>query len=236
MLDAEVAGEADRRVVLLLRSGESVRALAPSAARSRQRFGAALQPGGVVRARWTVRAEGAVPVLDEATLLAPPPTPDPLERFYVTAHVLEVAGAFAREGAEDPRLFRLTAAVLARLAAGDDPGRLARYFEAWTLRLAGLLPELDVCAGCGADVRGGAVRIAADRGAYCAGHAPAGARHFGGAAAAWLEATRHAPPEAIPELLPAAAHDLARALPGLIGDFTERPLRALAALIKFNRT
>jgi len=155
VLDTNVVGEADRRVLLLTSRGELIRALAPSAARSRRRFGAALQPGARVRARWTVRAEGAPPTLEEAQLLVAPPTPDPLERYYTVAHVLEMTTAFAREGAEDPRLFRLLAVILDRLEAGDPPGPLCRYFEAWTLRLAGLLPDLESCVQCGARLAGG---------------------------------------------------------------------------------
>lgn len=230
VLSVELVGEADRRVLLLNSQGELVRALAPAAARSRRRFGAALQPGARCRARWTVRAESAPAVLDEAQLLALPPTPDPLERYYTAAHMLESTAAFAREGAEDPRLFRLLAASLERLAAGDPAAPLARYFEAWTLRLAGLLPELDECAGCGSALKGRAVRIAGERGAFCASHAPAGSRALSAAAAAWLDQTRRRSPEDLPPLSPAADVELQRVLPALIGDFTERPLLAWDAL------
>ena len=235
VLDAELSGEADRRVLLLTAEGELVRARAPSAARSQRRFGAALQPGSRIRARWSRRAEDAPAILEEALSLAPPPTPDPLERYYVACHALELAAAFAREGAEDPRLFRLLSATLERLAAGDKPAPLARYVEAWTLRLAGLLPRLDACEACGADLAGGPARLAGESGAFCAAHAPAEAQAVGAAAAEWLRATHNCPPGALPPLAGAAAADLERALPELIVSFTERPLRALAALRRLQR-
>ncbi len=229
VLDAEVAGEADRRVLLLTSGGELVRALAPSALRSRRRFGSALEPGARIHVRWTVRAEGAVPVLDEASVVLAPPVPDPLERYYVAAHVLEIAALFAREGALDPRLFRLVAAVLERLAAGDQPAPLARYAEAWTMRLAGVLPELDACATCGIALAGRALRIAGERGVYCGGHAPPGARALGGAAARWLDGTRSASPGTLEPLPATPADELERVLPALIVEFAERPLRAWPA-------
>ena len=235
VLEVELAGEADRRVLLLGGRGELVRALAPAAARSRRRFGAALQPGARVRARWSVRAEGASAILEEAQLLAPPPTPDPLERYYTLLHLVETTALFAREGADDPRLFRLLAAALERVGAGDAVGPLSRYFEAWVLRLGGLLPELDVCAACGRALTGQAVRVAGERGGFCAEHAPPGARRLGPAAAAWLEETRRRPPGELPALSESAGDELARLLPALIFEFTERPLRALGALARHRR-
>jgi DNA repair protein RecO (recombination protein O) len=49
------------------------------------------------------------------------------------------------------RYFRLLTAVLEHLRSGE-PGavwRAATYFSLWTVKLAGLLPELHVCLGCG---------------------------------------------------------------------------------------
>ncbi|MBP7146826.1 MAG: DNA repair protein RecO C-terminal domain-containing protein [Acidobacteria bacterium] len=232
VLEVQERGESDRRVLMMVRSGELVPALAPAGARSRQRFGGALQPGARVRARWTVRREGAEPVLEEAQLLAAPPAGDPLERLYLAAHVLETIGAFAREGAVDPPLYRLLAAALDEIARGAPVDALARYVEAWTLRLAGLLPEGSACAECGAPLAGRRVALAAERGVFCSRHIPAGARVLGPGAAGWLEATRRAGPEALPELAAAHAVELARVLVDLVVSFTGKPLRAWPALAR----
>ncbi|MCU0231966.1 MAG: DNA repair protein RecO [Acidobacteria bacterium] len=230
VLDAQLAGEADRRVVLLCASGELVRGVAHAAARSRKRFGGALQPGARVRARWTVRREGAEAVLEEAQLVAEPPAGDPLERLYLAAHLLELAGAFAREGAEDPRLYRLLGACLEALAAGAAPDPLARYAEAWTLRLAGLLGDLTTCDECGAPLAGRRAQIAPESGAFCAGHSVPGARTLGPGATGWLAATVRLGPAAIPDPPNPVARELAQALPALVVAFTGRPLVAWPAL------
>jgi DNA repair protein RecO (recombination protein O) len=50
------------------------------------------------------------------------------------------------------KYFRLLTAVLAHLRSGA-PGavwRAVTYFSLWTVKLAGLLPELHACMGCGA--------------------------------------------------------------------------------------
>ncbi|RMG47829.1 MAG: hypothetical protein D6718_02860, partial [Acidobacteria bacterium] len=204
-------------------------ALAPAAARSQRRFGGALLPGARVKVRWRRAREGAARVLEEATLLSSPPRPDPLERFYTTTHLLELAGAFAREGNEDPRLYRLLRRLL-ELAEGPRVAELARYAEAWVLRLAGLLPEPESCAACGRPLTGGTSALSPERGFTCPEHAEPGAVELSRRAVEWLAATRHTAPDALPPL-PAGEHAaLGAALRRLVVGFTERPLKAHGAL------
>ncbi len=232
VLDSRLLGEADRRVLLLAASGELVRGIAPAAARSRRRFGGALQPGARVRARWTVKREGADAVLEEAAVVAAPPPGEPIERLYAAAHVLELGAAFAREGAEDERLFRLVAACLDALASGASVEELMRYAEAWTLRLAGLLGDLGRCDACGAALTGRTVRIAPESGASCPRHAVPGAQSLGPAAARWLHESGRQPPGSSTSLSGVPARELARALPALVVAFTGRPLVAWPALLR----
>ncbi|GAB4223954.1 MAG: hypothetical protein Kow0062_24940 [Acidobacteriota bacterium] len=234
VLDVRTQRESDRSVLLLTGRGERLFAWAPGAARSVRRFGAALQPGARVRARWRRRGESALPVLEEAHLTGAPPRPDPLERYYASAHVLEVVAALAREGQEDPRLYRLTARVLDRLAAGDPPAPLCRYLEAWMLRLAGLLPDLARCDASGEPLAGRAARITPQHGLVADGPGVRG-WPLGPAARRWLEATRHAAPDAVDTPDREAAAELEHALPALIEAFTERPLRALRAWRRLER-
>ncbi len=234
VLDVRTQRESDRSVLLLTGHGERLFAWAPGAARSTRRFGAALQPGARVRARWRRRGEQALPVLEEARLVASPPRPDPLERFYATAHALEVVGALAREGQEDPRLFRLTARVLDRLAAGDPPAPLCRYLEAWMLRLAGMFPDLHRCGVTGEPLAGRPARITPEHGVV---GDDAGGRGWpiGPSSRRWLELIRQVPPDRIPPLDARGAGELERALPALIEAFIERPLRALRAWRRIDR-
>jgi DNA repair protein RecO (recombination protein O) len=230
VLDVQAQGESDRRVVLLTEGGERLFAYAPGAAASRRRFGAALQPGTRVRATTLVRREGALPLLQEALPLVEPPRPDPIETYYATTHVLELVSSFAKEGLADPRLFRLLARVLERLAVGDAPEPLCRYAEAWLLVLAGVAPSLDVCSATGEPLVGRPARVVPGQGAFLSDRAPGPGYDLGPAAREWLLAIRSLPPDNLDAPRPQAARELARALPGLIEDFTERPLRALAAL------
>lgn len=235
VLMVEARGESDRRVVMLSSHGELIDAHAPAARRSQKRFGAALQPGTHVLARWERRREGGITVLEEAQPLIPPPSPDPLERFYAVAHTMETIAAFAREGAEDARLYRLLHAVLERFTAGDPVDPLCRYAESWTLRLSGLLPDLVSCAVCGQALGSGPVAIAPERGAFCKHDAPASAHRLSGEAARWLVATRGAAAGNLPALGLAADLDLQSLLHSLIKSFTDRDLVSWRGLVALRR-
>ncbi len=230
MLETFVRGESDRGVALLTSRGELVFAHAPTAARSRKRFGGALQPGARVRARWSLRSEGASPRLDEAVLLREPPKPDPLERYYAAAHLLEISRSFAREGSEDERSFRLLCGALERLEAGDAVDPLLRYVEAWSLRLAGQLPDFEHCAECAASLAGARSFLVSNAGAFCASHRPPAALSIEGASSLWLTEIRQCPLDAIPPLPPAGAFNLSELLATLLVDFLEAPLRVLPRL------
>lgn len=151
VLRSHPLGEADRIVTFLTRSSGKVRGVAKGARRSRRRFGSNLEPLSRVRLRYFEK---------ETADLARVETADLLESFYllqedperaaVLACFAEVADAFAREQQEDEAFFRLLHAVLKAVRDGLGLDRAARYFEIWTLRLHGVLPNLAECSRCGA--------------------------------------------------------------------------------------
>lgn len=236
MLEVYEREEADRGVALLTEGGELVVAHAPAAARSRRRFGGALGPGTKVRASWSRKREGARWILQEATPLREPPPPDPLVVYYGAAHVLELARAFAREGAGDPRLFRLIDAVIGELARNLPVEPLLRYTETWILRLAGLMPDLRLCAECGESLeKQERIWLAPEMGAFCERHRPARAEPIPSSAAAWMARTAACPPGEAPELPPEIAASLRKALVFLIESFTGQRLRALPAWLRAAR-
>jgi DNA repair protein RecO (recombination protein O) len=65
---------------------------------------------------------------------------------YMSELVLE----FAPPHEPNERLFRMVSATLKALSESpQDLQAFVRYFELWTLRLAGFLPDLRACADCG---------------------------------------------------------------------------------------
>jgi DNA repair protein RecO (recombination protein O) len=149
-------GEADRLVVMLTRDRGKKRGVAKSAARSRKRFGGALEPFTHVRVAYQEREQRDLVRLDYADVLGSPLTAGG-EACTYASYFAELLDEWAPENDPQERLFRLGVAVLDAMRAGVGAERLARYFEYWLLRLQGVYPSIHACPQCGAPLQGGAV-------------------------------------------------------------------------------
>jgi DNA repair protein RecO (recombination protein O) len=146
-------GESDVIVTLLTENAGIVKGVARAARRSRRRFGGALEPLTRVSVRWMAkegrdlqRIESLEPRRSYAELQSDP------ARQAACAVLAEVGTAVGREEQADPMGFRLIGSVLDALEGGLDPLIAVRYFEYWTLRLQGLLPDLTTCHLCGREL------------------------------------------------------------------------------------
>jgi DNA repair protein RecO (recombination protein O) len=91
-------------------------------------------------------------------------------------------------------LFRLLRETLRAFKAGGDAGLLTAYFEAWYLKISGLLPAFRSCLGCRSDISAGG-RLAPHRdGALCGACAPECERDVPEGTARFLEWVRRNPP------------------------------------------
>ena len=150
VLRSQALGESDRIVTFLARGQGKVRGVAKGARRSRRRFGANLELLSRVRLVWFEKERQDLGRIESAELLEAfyDLQADP-ERGAVLACFAEVTDAFAREAQEDDAFYRLLLATLRAVREGIDLDWAARYFEIWTLRLHGVLPDLERCGGCG---------------------------------------------------------------------------------------
>jgi DNA repair protein RecO (recombination protein O) len=225
-------GEADLIVTLVAESAGLVRGVAPSARRSRKRFGGALEPWTRVRASWVEkegrelhRVESLDPERSYATMQSEP------ARQAACAVLAEIAVATAREEQPDPTAFRLMGAVLDGLEAGLDPFAAVRYFEYWELRLHGVLPDLSVCAACGSALGPADARFAVPgeglRCGACAKGSPQ-ARRLHRADLEFLQAAASLPPSGMGAHASAARPGgaLEALLRGALEAFAERRFRA----------
>lgn len=143
-------GESDVVVTLVAEHAGTVRGVAPAARKSRKRFGGSLDPLTRVRARWWEKEGRELHRIEslECERSYSKMQADPV-RQAACAVLAEISTAVAREGQSDRREFRLLGAVLDALEGGLDPWLAVRYFEFWTLKLHGVLPDLEACSGCG---------------------------------------------------------------------------------------
>jgi DNA repair protein RecO (recombination protein O) len=233
VLKTQELGEADLIVTLLTENSGSVRGVARSARKSRRRFGGALEPLTEVQARWSERAGRdlhRVEALDLVRSHASLQTDPGLQA--VCAVLAEVAGHVVREAQPDPKGFRLLGAVLTALDGGLDPWVAIRYFEYWTLRLHGLLPDLGSCSACGRALAGRTGRVVSvGRGILCrdcAHDAGETGKALGAAEAEFLAAAASKPPEAMgtERRVARPGGALEALLKGTLEAFVERPFRA----------
>jgi DNA repair protein RecO (recombination protein O) len=225
-------GDADLIVTLLAREHGKVRAVARSARSSRRRFGGTLEPLTRGRACWVEkpgRELHQLESIDGARSFAAMQA-DPL-RQAACAVLVELASTFTHEGQAEPHMFRLLDAVLEALERERSPRVLLRYFEYWTLRVHGLLPDLDHCAVCGRDLpQGAAARVAAHGQVLCADcpvASRAGEKRLVRGDREFLEAVRRLAPAELPEgARPARPGGAVEALlRGTLEAFAERTFR-----------
>ena len=143
-------GEADKIVIMLTRDAGVVRGTARGARKMKSRYGASLEPFTHVRvsyfekeSRELVSLGNTEIVRSHFELLADD------RAFTLLEYLGELILEFSPPHEPNEKLFRMVAATLEDFVKRPDAGvGLARYFEIWTLKLAGFWPELKVCARC----------------------------------------------------------------------------------------
>ena len=226
-------GETSKVVVLLTRERGKVRAVAKGARGAKPRYQSALEPLSEVRVGLYGRQGADLLRLGPCELLrsAFRAGERGLETALNLSYFAELLDAFAQEGEAEDDVYRLALAVVRAAEGGTDSVVLARYLEAWLLRLHGVYPPLDHCAGCGAALGAGPLDYdARAHGFVCSSCRPAsgpllleGARRF------LIEVFRKAP-AAIEGTVPEDARPLEAFHEMLIGRHLERSLRSLRVL------
>jgi DNA repair protein RecO (recombination protein O) len=162
--------EADLVVSFLSRDQGKLRGVAKRARRPKSPFGAGLERLSHVRVAYFQRETRELVNLDSCELIHSQfGLVSDFESSVALDYFAEVAGELLPDAEQNERFFRLLLAVLDSLQpavagrpqdpdltgmqnASQDAGKVWRavtYFSLWAVRLSGLLPELNVCLGCG---------------------------------------------------------------------------------------
>lgn len=142
--------EADLIVSLFTREQGVIKGVAKAAAKSRRRFGGALEPMTHVRASYLERPKQELVRLDSFEVFGSPLS-DPIDypRAAVLAFFAEVIEETLPEQDPQDAIFRLLLAVL-EYTRVDQVWMPMTYFALWMPRLLGWLPDLTRCVHCAA--------------------------------------------------------------------------------------
>jgi DNA repair protein RecO (recombination protein O) len=226
-------GETSRLVVLLTRERGKVRAVAKGARGARSRYRSALEPLSEVRVSLHGRQGAELFRLGACELLrsAFQASGRGLEVALALSYFAELLDAFAQEGEAEDAVYRLATSVVRAAEEGTDIVVLTRYLEAWLLRLHGVYPPLDRCAGCGGVLEVGALRYQADaHGFVCEACGRSSGTVLPAGSRAFLTEVFRKPPTAFPGPLPTAAVPLEAFHHDLIRRHLERDLRSFRVM------
>lgn len=130
-----------------------LRGVAHRAKRPKGPWAGALEPMTELTVHYRVREGQELSSLSEPSILASPYHPSPpLEVNWTLAFIAELVEVTTALNDPDPTLYRLLHSSVAALLGGHDVFAVARYVQTWVLRIAGLLPDLETCAGCGSEL------------------------------------------------------------------------------------
>lgn len=142
--------EADKIVVCLTRAAGVVRAVAKGARRLKSRFGAGLEPFTLLSLGYYEKEGRELVTLRQTEIQRSYfKLSERAETVAALAYLSELVLEFAPPHEPNEKMFRMVRATLEAVPQGAaDLSPLLRYFEVWTLKLAGFLPELRQCAEC----------------------------------------------------------------------------------------
>ena len=163
--------EADQIVSLFTRDLGKIKGVAKSAAKSRRRFGDALEPMTYVRARYLEKPKQELVRLDSFEIVRSPLS-EPVD--YARAAALAFFSEILEETLPDhdpqDHVFRLLLSVLEQTHVSCI-WMPVTYFALWVTRLMGWLPDLSHCVSCGASLSGfPAYFEAVSDGLFCPAH------------------------------------------------------------------
>jgi DNA repair protein RecO len=137
-------------VSFLTEHGERLVGLAKGAKKASARWVSNFEPLGLVHLSLFGREQAEVRRVTRCELVHSPLTLGHLESNLVVACLADVFDRVAKEGVEDPRLFRLLSVCARALKARPERAMaVLAYGEHWVLHCLGLLPHPRLCGHCG---------------------------------------------------------------------------------------
>ncbi len=225
--------EADQIVSLFTREQGKIKGIAKSSARSRRRFGGALEPMTHVRASFLEKPKQDLVRLDFCEILRSPlREPVDYARLSALAFYAEVLDETLADHDPNDPVFRLLLSVL-EITRLNQVWLPVTYFALWMTRLMGWLPDLLHCLQCGRAFDGQPAYFHSTRdGLFCVEHRLLAGRALSPESQRLASAFLHAPVSAFAgdEWQRMQAADLRRFVVQSLERHIDRRLRSAAAI------
>ena len=142
-------GEQDKIVILFSRDKGLFKGVAKGARKFGNRFGSSLEPLSHVRIFYYEKEGRDLVTLNNSDLLESFfDIQKDLKTTYTLSYFAELIEAFFPARSKDDVLFRLLQSTLLSLQSGADLDFASLYFEAWLLKISGILPDFKRCKKC----------------------------------------------------------------------------------------
>ncbi len=143
-------GEQDKLVILFSRDKGLFKGVAKGARKFGSRFGSSLEPLSHVRLFYYEKEGRELVTISNSDLLESFfDIQKDLKTSYTLSYFTELIDAFFPARSKDDVLFRLLQTTLQALQKGADLDFASLYFEAWFLKISGILPDFKRCKKCG---------------------------------------------------------------------------------------
>ena len=171
MLRTYTLKEADKICVFLARDAGKLRGVAHGARRLKSRYGASLEPFTEVAITYFQKENRELVSISNCEIIRSQfDTATGSEMLGALHYFAELVIEFIPDYEPNELVYRLMSSILKSLkeVPPDDPSALIRYFEMWTLKLAGFLPDLRRCGACERSLaREASIWIAAEGAPLC---------------------------------------------------------------------
>jgi DNA repair protein RecO (recombination protein O) len=160
ILSAIPLREKDRIVTFLTENTGRQRGVARGARRLQSAYAGALEPMSETEVLWFEKEGRDLHRIDSIEVVRSSfPIAADLSRGLLLSAIAESLITFVPDSDPSEKFFRLAAHAVGALFEGRNAASVAVYFDAWVLKLTGVLPSPAACAACGNPLDPAAVRF-----------------------------------------------------------------------------
>ena len=160
VLSAIPLREKDRIVTFLTEHSGRKRGVARGARRLQSAYAGALEPMSEAEILWFEKEGRDLHRIDSIEVARSSfPVAADLARGLLLSAIAESLITFVADSDPSEKFFRLAGHAMGALFEGRSAASVAVYFDAWVLKLTGVLPPATACAVCGRALEPGSVRF-----------------------------------------------------------------------------